>query len=148
MTTKTSHPAEPERPPRLDARMRVALVSVLGVGSLLAAAATALFGGRTGLSVAAGAGLAFGNLWALSRVVASLLPQEGDAAAGKPVKGPGAWGLVAPLKTVGLLVAAWMLLSYRVAAPLPMLVGFGALPIGIAIGALVSDRRPQPKEPD
>jgi uncharacterized membrane protein len=48
---------------------------------------------------------------------------------------------VAALKTAGLLVAAWALLRYRVAAPLPMLVGFGALPMGIAIGSLMSDRR-------
>ncbi len=124
--------------------MRVALASVVGVGALLAGAGAAIFGRRSGFSVAAGAGLAAANLWALARVVASLLRDEG----GRPAGGPGAWGLIAPLKTVGLLVAAWLLLSYRVVAPLPMLVGFGALPIGIAIGALVSDRRPQPKDPN
>jgi hypothetical protein len=50
------------------------------------------------------------------------------------------------LKTVGLLLVAWGILRYRVAAPLPLLVGFGALPIGIAIAAVVSDRRPHPKK--
>ncbi len=123
-------------------------MSVLAVGGLLAGAAAALYGGRTAFSVAAGAGHAAGHLWALARVVASFLPREDEAGAGSAGAKVGTWGLLAPLKTAGLLVAAWTLLSYRVASPLPMLVGFGALPIGIAIGALVSDRRPQPKEPD
>jgi hypothetical protein len=122
--------------------MRTALTSVAVAGAGLAAAAAALFGPREGLSVAAGASLAAANLWALARVVSSLLPDEGQGAA---AQNRGAWGLVAGLKTAGLLVAAWLLLRYRVAAPLPMLVGFCSLPIGIAIGSLMSDRRAEPK---
>jgi hypothetical protein len=41
----------------------------------------------------------------------------------------------------GLVVAVWLLMRHGVVSPLPMMVGFGALPIGIAIGSLVSDRR-------
>jgi hypothetical protein len=40
----------------------------------------------------------------------------------------------------GLLAAAWLLMRHGVVSPVPMLVGFGSLPIGIAIGSLVSDR--------
>jgi hypothetical protein len=141
MTSDTSPSAE-ARGPRLDARMRAALISVAIGGAGLAAATAAVFGLRDGLSVAAGAGLAAGNLWALARVVLSLLPEEGEAAA---AQSRSAWSLVAVLKTAGLLVAAWLLLRYRVAAPLPMLVGFGSLPMGIAIGSLLSDRRAPPK---
>jgi hypothetical protein len=122
--------------------MRTAVKSVAVAGAVMTAGAIALFGPREGISVAAGAGLATGNLWALGRVVVSLLPEESGAAA---AQSRGAWGLVAALKTAGLLVAAWALLRYRVAAPLPMLVGFGALPMGIAIGSLMSDRRASPK---
>jgi hypothetical protein len=136
MTEKTDLPAEPHRAP-LDGRMRAALKAVLVSGAVLAAGGSAAFGARGGFSVAAGAGLATANLWALARVVTSLLPEGGDAAA---AQSRGAWALVALLKTIGLLGAAWLLLRFRVASPLPMLVGFGALPIGIAIGSLVSDR--------
>jgi hypothetical protein len=41
---------------------------------------------------------------------------------------------------VGLLAVTWLLMRHGVVSPLPMLVGFGALPIGIAIGSIVSDR--------
>jgi hypothetical protein len=145
MTPDTGHSADHaprDGSPRLDARMRTALKSVAVCGAVMAAAAFALFGPEAGISVAAGAALAAGNLWALARVVLSLLPEDRDAAA---AQSRGAWGLVAALKTAGLLVAAWALLRYRVAAPLPMLVGFGALPMGIAIGSLMSDRRSLPK---
>jgi hypothetical protein len=137
MTTEIdSHPARPT----LDPRMRASIVGVAVSGAALSAAGAVLYGLRTGSSVAAGAAMATGNLWALARVVAALLPDEGGGH-----QGNGAWTFVGLVKTVGLLVAAWFVLSYRLAAPLPMLVGFGALPMGIAIGALVGDRRPQPK---
>jgi hypothetical protein len=35
-------------------------------------------------------------------------------------------------------------MRHGVVSPLPMLVGFGSLPIGIAIGSLVSDRSAPP----
>ena len=143
MTTDRSPGSDAQRP-RPDDRMRVAIKAVLIAGGGLAGAGLALSGIHSGVSVAAGAALAAGNLWALARVVTSLLPEESDGAA---AQGKGAWILVGVLKTAGLLVAAWLVLSYRLASPLPMLVGFTSLPIGIAIGALVSDRRPQPKEP-
>jgi uncharacterized membrane protein len=40
----------------------------------------------------------------------------------------------------GLVVAVWLLMRYGLVSPVPLLVGFGALPIGIAIGSVVSDR--------
>jgi hypothetical protein len=147
MTKNISSLPEEARSP-LDSRMRASIKAVAVAGAILSTLGGALFGLRSGASVAAGATLAAGNLWALARVVAALLPEpEEGRAAGEQASGSrGAWTFLALIKTAGLLVAAWLILSYRVAAPLPMLVGFGALPIGIAIGALVSDRRPQPKQ--
>ena len=54
--------------------------------------------------------------------------------------GTRAWGVLALFKMIALFGGVWMLMSHRLVDPLPMLVGFGALPIGIAIGSLVSDR--------
>jgi hypothetical protein len=143
MTPRSDLPVKETLPP-LDARMRTSLVAVAISGAAISAVGAGLFGLRAGASAAAGAAMAAGNLWALARVVVALLPQEGAAADGSSGHAhKGAWTVVALVKTAGLLVAAWLVLSYRVAAPLPMLVGFVALPIGIAIGALVSDRRPQ-----
>jgi hypothetical protein len=149
MTTGTPAPHDP-RHPTLDARMRASIVAVAATGAVLSAGGLATGGLRTGGSVAAGAAMAAGNLWALARVVVALLPDDADGRESNPRgaapagQGKGAWTMLALVKTAGLLVAAWAVLSYRVAAPLPMLVGFVALPIGIAIGAIVSDRRPQP----
>ncbi len=151
MTAKAS-PTGPEKRDGLDARMRASLVGVAVSGAVLGVLAAVFAGAAASWSVVAGAGLATANLWALARVVVALLPAEPedenrDGAAGQPdPREARAWASVAMLKTVGLLLVAWGILRYRVAAPLPLLVGFGALPIGIAIAALVSDRRPHPKK--
>jgi hypothetical protein len=102
-------------------------------------------------SVAVGAMLATANLWVLARVVEAMLPgreegvggeREGDA--GEPEKPAGAarqaWRAVGTVKTVTLLGVATLLMVGGVAAPLPLMVGLCSLPIGIAIGALVSNR--------
>jgi hypothetical protein len=132
--------------------MRASLVGVAVTGAVLGVLAAVFAGAAAAWSVVAGAGLATANLWALARVVVALLPAEPEdedrqAAAGQPdPREARAWASVAMLKTVGLLLVAWGILRYRVAAPLPLLVGFVALPIGIAIAAVVSDRRPHPKK--
>ncbi len=151
MTAKAS-PTDPQKRDGLDARMRASLVGVAVTGAVLGVLAAVFAGAAAAWSVVAGAGLATANLWALARVVVALLPAEPEdedrqATAGQPdPREARAWASVAVLKTVGLLLVAWGILRYRVAAPLPLLVGFGALPIGIAIAALVSDRRPHPKK--
>jgi hypothetical protein len=77
--------------------------------------------------------------------VAALLPAE---SAGAQSQSRAAWALVAVLKMISLLAAAWLLMRCGLVSPLPMLVGFGALPIGIAIGSLVSDRSEPPGQRD
>jgi hypothetical protein len=133
-----------EAPPaRYDARMRVSLVTVALSGGVLAFCALAFLGAPAAFSVAIGAGLATGNLWALARIVAELLPDERSGrqdARGGGARNTGPWAVVALLKMFALLATAWLLMRHGVASPAPMLVGFGSLPIGIAIGSLVSDR--------
>ena len=131
-----------EAPPaRMDARMRMSIRAVVWTGGVLTLCALAFAGLGAGVSVAAGAGLAAGNLWLMARIVTALLPDDSPGAESQSRAG---WALVAVLKMFGLLAAAWLLMRHGIVSPLPMLVGFGALPIGIAIGSLVSDRRPPP----
>jgi hypothetical protein len=118
--------------------------AVATAGVVLVLFALAFAGAGPALSVAGGAGLATGNLWLLARIVSGLLP---DDRPGAEAQSRGGWALVAVLKMLGLLALAWLLMRHGIVSPLPMLVGFGALPIGIAIGSLVSDRRP-PSEND
>jgi ATP synthase I chain len=120
-----------------DARMRTSIRAVAITGIVLALGAAAFDGLRSAFSVAAGAALAAGNLWLLARIVAELLPSDSASAEAQSKAG---WALVAVLKMFGLLALAWLLMRHGIVSPLPMLIGFAALPIGIAIGALVSDR--------
>jgi hypothetical protein len=132
--------------PPFDPRLRTAIRSVAVVGVALTAGALVVFGPGTAASVAAGAGLATGNLWALARIISALLPSTSEGARRQSEEGRGGWAVVAILKMFGLVAVVWLLMRHGVVSPLPMVVGFGALPIGIAIGALVSDRSP-PEDP-
>jgi hypothetical protein len=128
-------------PARFDARLRTSIRAVAIAGAALALLALAFGGLGAAISVAMGAGLATGNLWLLARIVTALLPDEGGGAEAQSRAG---WALVAVLKMLALLALAWLLMRHGLVSPLPMLIGFGALPIGIAIGSLVSDRTPPP----
>jgi hypothetical protein len=122
---------------RLDARLRASLVSVAATGATMALAAGVAFGPRSAMSVGLGAALAAANLWALAHIVASLLPETGE---GAQAQSHAAWGLVALIKMVAVLAVAWLLIRCGFVTPMGMLVGLCGLPIGIAIGSLVSDR--------
>ena len=119
--------------------MSRAIVAVALTGAALSTGALLFAGLGAAFSVAVGAAIATGNLWALARIIGALLP---SGRAGAEAQSKGAWALVAVLKIFALLAAVWLLMRHGVVSPLPMLVGFGALPIGIAIGSLVSDRSP------
>ena len=130
------------QPARFDTRMRTSLRTVFLIAAVFTFFAVAFAGVRAGVSVALGGALAGGNLWLLARIVTELLPTD---RAGAEAQSRGGWALLAVLKILGLLALAWLLMRHGIVSPLPMLVGFGALPIGIAIGSLVSDRRPPPE---
>jgi hypothetical protein len=136
-------PSTEEHGGRIDARLRTAVRSVALAGSVMALVGAAFMGLKTGLSVAVGAGIAAGNLWALARIVAALLPSDSTSAS---VQSRAGWALLALLKMGGLFAVVWLLMRYGVVSPLGMLVGFMALPIGIAIGSLVSDRSAAPED--
>jgi hypothetical protein len=136
-----------------DARLRVALASVAACGVVLTVGAIFVLGVVPAASVGMGAALAAANLWALARIVTALLPggaqgpTEEDQGTGDgggnatPAGGTGAWTLLALLKMGGLFALVWLLVRYSLVSPIPMLAGFASLPLGIAIGSLVSDRK-------
>jgi hypothetical protein len=126
-----------------DPRLQATLVAVGATGATLALLGLAAFGPRAATSILVGAALATLNLWVLARVVAGLLPQSSSRGVA-PRRGrvSAAWALLGLVKALGLIGLVWLLMRHGSAfvSPLPLLAGFGALPIGIAIGSLVSDR--------
>lgn len=109
--------------------LRASFVAISAIGAALALGALVLFGRKASLSAAVGVAVAEINLWALARIVSAMLREERA----------GAWASVAFLKMLALIVVVGLLMRYAAVAPLAMLVGFGALPMGIAIGSLLSD---------
>jgi hypothetical protein len=123
--------------------MRTALTTVAATAGVEALCAAAFVDLAAAFSVALGGALAVLNLWALARIIVALLPDDGGAAEAQSRAG---WALLAAVKMVGLLAVSWLLMRHGVVSPLAMLVGFMALPIGIAIGSLVSDRSAPPDD--
>jgi hypothetical protein len=121
-------------------RIRTALACVAIFGAIMAVAGGALFGLRVGLSVAVGAGVAAANLWALAKIIGAIASPDSGA-------GLGVWGVLAGLKMIGLFLLVWLLWRSGAVDPLALVVGYTALPLGITVGALVSDRI-DPDEPE
>jgi len=109
-----------------EAGLRTSFMAVAACGAALALAALALFGRKAALSAGVGAGVAEVNLWTLARIVSGLLRE----------RRAGLWASVAFVKMFALFAVVGLLMRYADVAPLAMIVGFGALPMGIAIGAL------------
>jgi hypothetical protein len=126
--------ATPQIEPQLgkrDARLVTAMVGVASLGALMAVTAEVTWGTRMALSVGTGAAIAASNLYVLSRIVGAMV--KGGA-------GAGAWGVIAFVKMLGLFGGIWLLMTKGLVDPMGLLVGYGSLPIGIAIGSLVSDK--------
>ena len=68
--------------------------------------------------------------------------KKNHRAAGK--RGGAAWGVFAVFKILILFGGIWMLLSKGLVAPIPLVVGYGVLPLGIAAAGLWNSLRPRP----
>ncbi len=119
---------------RLDPRLRTALVAVGVFGVLFAAVGATLFGSLAGLSCAIGAAIAASNLYAIARIIHALA----EPGASRSVAG---WVFALLMKMVLLFGGIFLLLSRHVVTVVPLVVGYMTLPIGIALGSLVSDRK-------
>jgi len=119
----------------IDPSTRTAIVGVAAMGALFAIGAAAGWGLHAGVSVAVGALIAVANLYGLARIVGAILGgrAEGDA-------GAGLWGVLAIVKVVGLFGGVWLLLGSHLVQPVALIVGWGALPIGVAMGTLFGDK--------
>jgi hypothetical protein len=171
MTTTQSTDA-PEGP---DAA-KVAAIGGAVLGLLLSIGALAFFGTRAGLSVAAGATIAVANLVTMSAIIRAVLrPADADVAGGgdgeaapttdaaeadpeagaEPAvdharegkRGGAAWGAFALLKIVVLFGGIYLLLTKHMVDPIPLVVGYGVLPLGIACSSLFTSLAPRPRRP-
>jgi hypothetical protein len=97
-----------------------ALRPVLVVGALLSAGAF-FFGVRAGYSTAAGVAIAAADLYVLARMVGALTGGQGGVRLVPVVL----------IKFLLLVTVILLVLSRKVFAPLPLLVGLGALPLGV-----------------
>ena len=125
--TPTPDPTPSDSPVSPALALGRALRAVAGCGVVLAVSASLWLGWRAGVSASIGAALAVANLYVLGRVVGSLL--EGGARRG-------AWGVVGILKLGLLFGGLWALFRSEQVAVLPLLVGYGALPLGITLTPL------------
>jgi len=124
-----------------DPRLRAAFGGVLVTAAIMTAVAAYGWTARTAWSVAAGGAIAAVNLWIIARIVVHLMPkEEGEE---PPASAKGTWAILALLKLIALFGGVYFLMSRHLVDPIPLVVGFGSLPIGIAIGSVVSDRSAQ-----
>ncbi len=127
-------PDERDKPGKMDASMRAALIGVMGSAAALALGSLALGGPRFALGVAIGGALAPLNLWVFAQVGEAFLSRRGKTAP---------WAAIAPVKFVFLLGGVWLILRSGVASGLSLIVGYGALPIGITVGTLFGPKPPE-----
>ncbi|CAN5665250.1 hypothetical protein BH09MYX1_BH09MYX1_16840 [soil metagenome] len=117
----------------LTPRLRTAMYSVIVLGVLFALVGATKWGFPTGLSAAVGSIAAATNLYVLAKIIRALT----EPGASKSVAG---WSIAFAIKLFALFGGLWLLLAWGVVSVLPLAVGYTTLPIGIAIGSLVSDK--------
>jgi hypothetical protein len=108
--------------------------SVVASGALLTGGAFALAGAHAGSSAAAGAIIAAANLWALRGIIRVLVASAAGARSSSGI------GFFLAPKLLALFGLVWLLLSRHVVSAGPLALGYAALPIGVAIGALVCEK--------
>jgi hypothetical protein len=121
-----------------------------GLGLVFTVASASIFGMRTAGSVLLGAAIAIANLLTLRAIIKSMMqgdesssdanPDADHKAAGN--RGGTAWGIFAVFKIVILFGGIWLLLSKDLVDPIPLVVGYGVLPLGIAASSLLSSLSP------
>lgn len=123
-------------PGALDGRMRTALAVVVALGILGTVGTFVVFDARAAMSFGVGALVAAANLYALAWLIGGLI---GGSVDGETRASPTALSFLVVSKMLLLFGGAWFLMVKGLVEPLPLVCGYGILPLGIAIGALVSD---------
>jgi hypothetical protein len=114
-----------DREPTLTA----ALIGVGVCGALATGVALAGYGGAVAFGVMLGALLALSNLWVHARVVKMYLAGGGSV-----------WAVIGLVKVTLLFGLVYLLVKKDVVGLMPLIAGYGALPLGI----LASHLRPAP----
>ncbi len=166
MSALEPEPGEPNRggrssghdegPPEGDDTARSAKAAAI-IGAGLALGAFGLHGPRAAYSVVVGAAVAVANLLTMRAIIRALIPApnqpenaqngapDGETGETEPPKTSGraatGWAIVAALKILVLIGGLWFLLSRQLVDPMPLVVGYGVLPLGIAASAVWSSLR-------
>jgi hypothetical protein len=147
---------------------KIAAIAAAVLGVVFTLVALAFFGSRTALSVALGAAIAVANLVMMSAIVRAMLrPDETDTSASAAApeaqanadtaepelervdhvaegkRGAAAWGAFGLLKIVLLFGGIYVLLTKGLVDPMPLVVGYGVLPLGIAASSLSTALAPR-----
>lgn len=107
------------------------------LAALAALVALNIYGGKAAASVLVGAAAGITNLRILQAVVRKLV--QGTASG----RGAPGWAVLAALKIVFLLAGLAFLLTRHYVDPMPLAVGYMAMPLGIVVGAVWSSLRPR-----
>ena len=115
--------------PQPDARaaLRPALWSIVFIGITEGLIAAVVSGAKSALGVAVGASIAALNLWAIAWVVRGLTARP---------RSDVPWGLLGVLKFVVLVFAVYGLIKTGWFTAGALLIGYGALPLGILAAQL------------
>jgi Kef-type K+ transport system membrane component KefB len=123
MKTKTPDREDREARGDRDATLTATYLGVAAAGLLLLVGSGIAFGARTMASVALGVVFALSNLWVLERLVRVYLQSE-----------RGRWAIVALVKAAVLFCIVAILVRSGAVEVLPLVAGFGALPVGVVVG--------------
>lgn len=120
--------------PEAQASTRTALVAVAVVGLVLFIVVLPIYGPRFAAGMGIGSLLGLADLYVIGRGVQGFL---GGGSAG-------AWTVVAMLKLTALLGLIYALFAFGLVEGLPLLIGLGALPLGVVVSQLTGTRHPAP----
>jgi hypothetical protein len=119
-----------------DTGMKAALRGVAISGAVLTVGALIGFDARAGLGVGIGAAIATANLFVMQRIGRAFLERKGNTAP---------WAVIAVVKLLALLGGLWLIMRRGFVSPVALVVGYGALPIGITLGSLFGPKPPDPE---
>lgn len=145
--------SDPSRDEDTDDTARSAKAAAI-LGAIFALVALSLYGTRAACSVLVGAGIAVANLLTMRAIIRALVQvppepgqDEGNDGQDRPdhkrtsTRGGIAWGIFAAFKILILFGGVWILLTRQLVDPMPLVVGYGVLPLGICASALWSSLR-------
>lgn len=144
--------------------IKTSVIAAAILGGVFTLGALGTHGPKTAMSVALGAAIAVANLLTMRAIVRALVRPPADEAAtdgetdgeeekdgeerpapdhrGAGRRGGAAWGIFAILKIFVLFGGIWILLTKGLVVPIPLVVGYGVLPLGIAAASFWGSLRP------